>query len=94
MLNIAESGNRRALVTHAPNYKGVVSGKSLEYLCKRRLIEVEVKVAKNARLDLSLTGPAGRFIIQAKNEQDMKRRFDKMRCRGWEEGEDQSRERI
>lgn len=90
MLNIAESENRRALITHAPTYRGMLSGKALEYLCKRRLIEAEVKVEKNARLDLSLTGPTGTFIIQAKNEEDLKRRLDKMDRRGWEQDEDQS----
>ncbi len=90
MFNIAESENRRALVTHSSKLKDRLNAKALEYLCKRRLIEVEVKLEKNARLDLSLTGPKGHLIIQAKNEDDLKRRLDKLDRRGWEEDEDQS----
>lgn len=90
MLNIAESENRRALVSHSTGFKDRLNGKALEYLCKRRLIEVEVNVEKNARLDLSLTGPKGYLLIQAKNEDDLKRRLDKLDRRGWAEDEDQS----
>ena len=91
VLNIAESENRRALITYSPKkYPDVLSAKALELLCRRRLIEVEVHSEKGARLDLSLTGPKGKLVIRAKSNEDLKYRLDKMLRRGWEKSADQS----
>lgn len=90
LLNIAESENRRALVTYSTGFRDRVAGKALESLCKRRLIEVEVHCEKGARLDLSLTGPKGILLLKAKNEQDLQYRLNKLERRGWEIDEDQS----
>jgi hypothetical protein len=91
MLNIAESENRRALVTHSSGFRDRIAGIALESLCKRRLIEVERHMDKESRLDLSLTGPKGILLLRAKDEEDLKYRLGKLERRGWEIDEDQSK---
>lgn len=90
MLNVAESENRRALVTHSTSFRDRLAGIALESLCKRRLIEVERHMEKGGRLDLSLTGPKGTLLLQAKDKEDLEYRLAKLERRGWELDDDQS----
>jgi len=90
MLNVAESENRRAQITHSTGFRDRIAGIALEALCKRRLIEVERHTEKSARLDLSLTGPKGVLLLKAKDDEDLKYRLTKLERRGWEQDDDQS----
>lgn len=95
MLNIAESENRRAIVTYtkAFNFKGFrdyLSAIALRNLCKRRLIEVDLVQQPSHRLDLSLASPKGFLVVKAKNERDLNYRLEKLTRRGWEKAQDQT----
>jgi len=95
MLNIAESENRRAIVTYSKNlslkgFKDCLSALALRNLCRRRLIEVDLVTKPAYRLDLSLDAPKGYLLVQGKNERDLNYRLEKLVRRGWERDEDQS----
>lgn len=95
MLNIAESENRRAIITystgfHLSTFKNYLNAMALQNLCRRRLIEVDVEKKSGQRLDLSLAAPKGTLLVKAKNERDLNYRLEKLNRRGWEKADDQS----